>query len=119
MSSGDALDAVVAAARRSGCNILLKGAHSVVAGSQGRPILIEGTVPYVARTGLGDLLAGLAAGWAAMSVASGEGATSSELAAAALLHARAAAISASSRAGRIGECLEKLVLRCQMNCWEC
>jgi len=119
LSRGDALDVVVAAARRSGCNILLKGAHSVVAGPQGRPLLIEGTVPYVARTGLGDLLAGLAAGWAAMTVASGEGATSSELAAAGLLHARAAAMSASSRAGRISECLEKLVLKCQMNCWEC
>ena len=63
--AGDALEKAIAAARCSRCCILLKGAHSVLADPSGAAVVLTSTRPHVARTGLGDLLAGLATGWGA------------------------------------------------------
>ena len=111
----DSLDEAVAAAQSSGCSILLKGAHSIVVGPETGPRLLRGTCPHVARTGLGDLLAGFATGWGGMALAAGRSADGEMLAAAALLHAVSASQSASSSASAIAKCLEELALRCQKN----
>ena len=111
----DALNEAQTAARSSGCTVLLKGAHSVVADSQTGPLLLRGTCSYAARTGFGDLLAGFATGWGAMARAAGQAASGETLAAAALLHAVSACRSPSSSAGAIAKCLEELALQCQKN----
>ena len=59
---GTPLERAVAAAERSGVVVLLKGAHSVIADPSGSVYQLVGTDRQVARTGLGDLLAGLAEG---------------------------------------------------------
>lgn len=112
---GDSLKDAVSAARLCGCTILLKGAHSVVAGFEAGPLLLTGTCHNAARTGFGDLLAGFATGWGGMVRAAGGSATSEMLAAAALLHAVSACRSGSSSANAIAECLEELALQCQKN----
>ena len=78
-----------AAAIASGSCILLKGAHSLVASPSGSLIQLSQTAPWGARTGLGDVLAGFAAGWGALTLAAGKQCDFSVLAAAALLHAEA------------------------------
>ena len=60
---GSPLERAAAAAERSGVVVLLKGAHSVIADPSGSVRQLVGTDCQVARTGLGDLLAGLAGGW--------------------------------------------------------
>ncbi len=89
------LEAAAAAARRSGATVLLKGARSVVASPDGRRWQLLSACPEAARAGLGDVLAGYAAGRGAMALAAaaaGEGRPaldSALLAAAALDHAQA------------------------------
>ncbi|MDM7953692.1 MAG: NAD(P)H-hydrate epimerase [Cyanobium sp. CZS 25K] len=89
-------EAAAAAARRVGVCVLLKGARSVVAAPDGRRWQLLTACPEAARAGLGDVLAGYAAGRGAMAVAATEGgetqATDADgawLAAAALDHALA------------------------------
>jgi NAD(P)H-hydrate epimerase len=89
-------EAAAAAAARSGASVLLKGARSAVATPDGRLWQLLTACPEAARAGLGDVLAGYAAGRGAMAQAaagvtgaaeaSGDGAW---LAAAALDHALA------------------------------
>jgi NAD(P)H-hydrate epimerase len=63
------LEAAAAAAQASGSTVLLKGAHSVIAAADGRRWQLIETCAEAARAGLGDVLAGYAAGRGAMAVA--------------------------------------------------
>ena len=83
------LDAAAEAARRSGAVVLLKGAHTVIAAPDGRRWQVVASAPEAARTGLGDVLAGFAAGRGAMARAAGDTPDATWLAAAALAHATA------------------------------
>jgi NAD(P)H-hydrate epimerase len=65
------LEAAAAAAQDAAATVLLKGAHSVIATADGRRWQLIETCPDAARAGLGDVLAGYAAGRGAMAVASG------------------------------------------------
>ena len=89
-------EAALAAARRCGASVLLKGARSVVAVPDGRRWQLLSACPDAARAGLGDVLAGYAAGRGAMALAAAEGLPDESsgvdgawLAAAALDHAHA------------------------------
>jgi NAD(P)H-hydrate epimerase len=82
-------DAAAAAARSSGACVLLKGARSVVAAPDGRRWQLMDANPGSARAGLGDVLAGHAAGLGAMAMAATGEADATWLAAAALAHAQA------------------------------
>ena len=83
------LEAAAQAARQSGAAVLLKGAHTVIAAPDGRRWQLLQSAPAAARTGLGDVLAGFAAGRGARVLASGAQADACWLAAAALAHATA------------------------------
>ena len=82
-----ALDAARAAAEASQCCVLLKGAHSLIASPDGNCWQLLNTAPSAARAGLGDVLAGYAAGLGAQGLATGTGAGPDRLATAALAHA--------------------------------
>jgi hydroxyethylthiazole kinase-like uncharacterized protein yjeF len=82
------LDAAAAAAQRCGATVLLKGARTVVAAADGRRWQVLRSCPEAARAGLGDVLAGYAAGLAAVAQGCGD-ADGSVLALAALDHALA------------------------------
>jgi NAD(P)H-hydrate epimerase len=83
-----ALEASLAAAQSCGATVLLKGAHSIIAAPDGRRWQLLEACPAVARAGLGDVLAGYAAGVGARARAHG-GLDAQLLAAAALVHALA------------------------------
>ncbi|MEX0588048.1 MAG: NAD(P)H-hydrate dehydratase, partial [Cyanobium sp.] len=84
-----AADAAAEAARSSGACVLLKGARSVVAAPDGRRWQLLQASPSSARAGLGDVLAGYAAGLGAMAMAATGEADAIWLAAAGLAHAQA------------------------------
>ncbi|MFM7312975.1 MAG: NAD(P)H-hydrate dehydratase, partial [Cyanobium sp.] len=98
------LQAASEAAAASGAAVLLKGARSVVAAPDGRLWQMLESDPQAARAGLGDVLAGYAAGRGAMALA-GEGmdrqADAALLAAVALEHAWAGSRAVATR-GRGG-----------------
>ncbi len=110
---GDALERVIEATRCSRCCILLKGAHSVLADASGAAVLLTETSPWVARTGLGDLLAGFVTGWGAKAVAAQQPPGLESFAAAAALHGLAACRARSTDASTIADCLKILTARCQ------
>ncbi len=111
----DPLRAASKAARESGAEILLKGAHSVIASSEGRIFQLAETSPSVARTGLGDLLAGFATGLGALEFANKKRISAELFAAAAFMHAEAARISEKgSSASAVAISLENLVRRLQL-----
>jgi NAD(P)H-hydrate epimerase len=64
------LESAAAAAQHSGATVLLKGARSVVAAPDGRRWQLMSAEPRAARAGLGDVLAGYAAGLGARQLAS-------------------------------------------------
>jgi len=69
---GDHPERAAAAARTAGVTVLLKGPRTAIAAPDGRCWqLLEG-VPTAARAGLGDVLAGFAAGRGAMAAAAGD-----------------------------------------------
>jgi NAD(P)H-hydrate epimerase len=111
--AADALEKAIAAARCSRCCILLKGAHSVLADPSGMAVVLTGTPPRVARTGLGDLLAGFATGWGAQAVAAQQQPGLESFTAAAALHGLAAARARSSDASTVADCLKINTVRCQ------
>jgi NAD(P)H-hydrate epimerase len=69
LAGREPLEAAAAAAAASGTTVLLKGAHSVIASADGRRWQLVDTCAAAARAGLGDVLAGYAAGRGAMAVA--------------------------------------------------
>jgi NAD(P)H-hydrate epimerase len=79
------LEAAAAAAQASGCAVVLKGARTVVASPDGQRWQLLEAEAHAARAGLGDVLAGYAAGRAALAT-TGDAVL---LAAAALDHAAA------------------------------
>jgi hydroxyethylthiazole kinase-like uncharacterized protein yjeF len=83
-----ALEASLAAAQTCGATVLLKGARSVIAAADGRRWQLLEACPAVARAGLGDVLAGYAAGVGAKALSHGC-LDAQLLAAAALIHALA------------------------------
>ena len=86
---GDHLERAAAAAQAAGITVLLKGPRTAVAAADGRCWQILEGVPSAARAGLGDVLAGFAAGRGAMAVASGH-LEDAQLVRAALDHVHAA-----------------------------
>jgi NAD(P)H-hydrate epimerase len=83
------LEATAAAAQRSQCCVLRKGARSVVSDPQGQTWQLHFACSAAARAGLGDVLAGYAAGLGAQARAIGACSGGELLAAAALAHAEA------------------------------
>lgn len=117
------LRAAAEAALSSGASVLLKGARSVVASPDGRRWQILEACPDAARAGLGDVLAGYAAGRGAMAMASSgggrHGGDGCLLAAAVLDHARAAMrVQRNLGAGSVtpGEVAEALKWREKTSC---
>ena len=86
---GDRLDQARAAARASRTTVLLKGPRTAIAASDGRCWQLAQASAEAARAGLGDVLAGYAAGLAARFLASGQPADPTWLAVAALDHGSA------------------------------
>lgn len=92
------LEAASEAARGCGATVLLKGARSVIAAADGRRWQLMESCGVAARAGLGDGLAGYAAGLGARLGASGESpADASGLAVAALDHAQAGCLAARDK----------------------
>ena len=92
----------------------MNGAHSVIAEPNGKTWQLVDTVPWVARAGLGELLAGFVSGVGALSIASEEGISSVYLAASAFVHAEAARRTKNgSSSSSIGESLARLVRNIQ------
>ena len=90
--------------------MLLKCTHSVIADPRGRTWQIGQVDSSVARTGLGDVLAGFLSGMGALGFAANENWRTDLLAASALLHAYAGAFcSKGSNASSICEFLSELV----------
>ena len=103
----DRLDAVAALRRKFGAVALLKGAHTLVSGSEQPPWVIDAGNPGMATAGMGDVLTGLLAGlWAQFPDAEPEGLA----ALAAYVHARAGdrAAAAGQRGMIAGDLLEAL-----------
>ncbi len=98
------LEAATLAARISGAAVLLKGAHSVIATPTGFSWQIVDTSRYVARTGLGDVLAGFIAGVGALEFSSGSNLNFDLFAFAALIHSYSAK---TSEQGTNAECVAK------------
>ena len=112
------LDAALEASRLCGAAVLLKGAHSVVADPSGAAWQLAETASWVARTGLGDLLAGYAAGLGSMDAAKAQAChcQGESLAAVALLHAEAARrCRQGSSARSIAQSLAELTISLQSN----
>jgi NAD(P)H-hydrate epimerase len=89
LADRDPLDAAQAAATSSQAAVLLKGARTVIASPDGRRWQLLRACSAAARAGLGDVLAGYAAGMGAMAMAVAGSADAALLAAAALEHAEA------------------------------
>ncbi len=108
------LDAALEASRLSGAAVLLKGAHSVIAEKNGSLWQLVNSVPFVARSGLGDLLAGYLAGVGALAISSGDFSEGKTLAIGAFIHAEASRVCAQgSSALSINSSLGELTRACQ------
>lgn len=98
LTTAPPLEAAAEAAADSGATVLLKGARSVIATADGRRWQLMEACGEAARAGLGDGLAGYAAGLGARFGALGRGtADASGLAVAALDHARAGCLTSRER----------------------
>ncbi len=85
----DRLNAVQIAARNSGAVIVLKGARTAIANSDGLTWLIAQSTPALARGGSGDVLTGLIAGLAAQNLKTENSNLFNAVATAAWWHAQA------------------------------
>ena len=96
--------------RFANSSVLLKSAHSVISDPQGKTWQIGQVNSSVARTGLGDVLAGFVAGMGASGLASDKKLDTSLLAASALMHAYAgASCSRGSTASSVCTFLSELI----------
>ncbi len=112
IDSSNPLKASVEAAKNSGASVLLKCAHSVCSDPGGETWQIGEVDSCVARTGLGDVLAGFVAGIGALGFAANKTLSTDLLAASALMHAYAgASCSKGSNASSICDSLSELVKR--------
>ena len=108
------LRAAALAAKASGVGVLIKGAHSVIASPSGSVWQLVNTSSVVARTGLGDLLAGFVAGIGAMGSCSENKLNYDLFALAVLIHADAAKkCEEGSNASLIAKKLGKLMKNLQ------
>ncbi len=108
------IKAALEAATSTGTFVLLKGAHSVIADPDGSIWQIGESCPLAARAGLGDVLAGFAAGLGAIKTDHKYFQGGELLAAAGLLHAHAGLLNRkSSSASSIAECLAELTREIQ------
>jgi len=104
------IELALRAAKDFNISILLKGAHSIVADSNGTAWQIYETDANSARAGLGDLLSGFVSGMAALELTSGKNISTECFARYVLMHSYAASqCSKGSSASKIGEELAKLV----------
>ena len=104
------LKAGIEAARICNSSILLKCAHSVICDPQGKSWQIGQVNSSIARTGLGDVLAGFVSGMGASGLASSKRLDTNLLAASALMHAYAgASCSRGSTASAICTFLAELI----------
>jgi len=104
------LRAGIEAAKICSCSVLLKCAHSVIADPKGKTWQIGQVNSSVARTGLGDVLAGFVSGMGSIGLASTKQLDTNLLAAAALMHAYAgASCSRGSTASAICTFLSELI----------
>ena len=104
------MKAGIEAAKICGSSVLLKCAHSVIADPMGKTWQIGQVDSSVARTGLGDVLAGFVAGMGAISLASSGKLDTNLLAASALIHAYAgASCSNGSNASAVCTQLSELI----------
>ena len=85
----------------------------MLADPSGAAVVLTGTTPRVARTGLGDVLAGFATGWGAQAVAAQQQPGLESFTAAAALHGLAAVRARSSDASAIADYLKINTARCQ------
>ena len=108
IEGSDPLEQASFAATCSGCCILLKGTRSVIADPEGSVLVLEELAHHAARTGLGDLLAGYLAGWAAITLASNQPIGVEALAKAALFHSRASLLAPVSEASAIAKSLKRV-----------
>ncbi|MFZ9148424.1 MAG: NAD(P)H-hydrate dehydratase [Vulcanococcus sp.] len=99
------LEATAAAAREARCAVLRKGARSLVACPSGQLWQLRSACSASARAGLGDVLAGYAAGIGAQAQACGAGSGAELLAMAALAHAQAGLIAQGGTPLQIAEIL--------------
>jgi len=113
------LRAGIEAANICNSSVLLKCAHSVIADPEGKTWQIGQVSSSVARTGLGDVLAGFVAGIGAHGLASDKRLDTSLLAASALMHAYAGAFSTrGSTASNVCTFLSELIKREHLKCFE-
>ena len=84
------VELVLNSIKSSDLKILLKGAHSLIAESEGNVWQVYRTDPSSARAGLGDLLSGFIAGLSALEISSNINISTESLAKYVLLHAYAA-----------------------------
>ena len=112
IDSSNLLKAGIEAAKICSSSVLLKGAHSVISDPKGKTWQIGQANSSVARTGLGDVLAGFVSGMGAFGLASTRSLDTDLLAASALMHAYAGAScssgsTASSICAFLGELIKK------------
>ncbi len=112
IDSSNPLKAAMEAAKISGTSLILKCAHSVIADPGGRTWQIGQVDSSVARTGLGDVLAGFISGMGALGFATNKNCSTDLLAASALMHAYAgASCKKGSNASSISQFLSESVKR--------
>ncbi len=110
IDSSNLLKAGIEAAKICSSSVLLKGAHSVISDPEGKSWQIGQVNSSVARTGLGDVLAGFVSGMGAFGLASTRSLETDLLAASALMHAYAGAYcSSGSTASSICAFLSELI----------
>lgn len=68
LADEEAIPAALAAARRAGCVVLLKGPHTVIADPSGKWAVNKHASPWLATAGSGDILTGLICGLLAQGV---------------------------------------------------